>query len=96
MKSLSPGSISATGNDLSVTDVIINGSNLSGSLVELNQAGVSTPGTIVGTDSGTTIRRRFNLLGKSGSFELIVTNGSGAVKQNGLSPGTLGGFNVTP
>ena len=96
VKSLSPGSISATGNDLSVTDVIINGSNLSGSLVELNQAGVSTPGTIVGTDSGTTIRRRFNLLGKSGSFELIVTNGSGTVKQNGLSPGTLGGFNVTP
>ena len=96
ISNLSPGSISATGNSLNDVEIIINGSNLSGALVELSQGGVSTTGTIVGTDSSTSIRRAFNLLGKTGSFELIVTNAGGTVRQNGLAPGTLGGFNVTP
>ncbi len=96
ISNISPGSISATGNNLSDVELRINGSNLSGSVVQLRQGGVDTNGSIVGTDSSTSIRRVFNLSGKTGSFEVIITNSGGIVTQNGLAPGTLGGFNVTP
>lgn len=96
ISSISPSSISATANNLDDVEIIISGSNLSGSLVQLRQTGVDSNGTTVGVDTGTSIRRAFNLSGKTGSFEVVVTGAGGIVTQNGLAPGTLGGFNVTP
>jgi hypothetical protein len=96
LRSISPGSISATANNLDDVEIIINGTNLSGALVQLRQSGVDTTGATVGVDTGTSIRRAFNLSGKTGPFEVVVTGSGGIVTQNGLAPGTLGGFNVTP
>ncbi len=96
VSSTSPSSISSASGTLGEVEVIINGSNLIGAVVFMRQSAVQVPGTLIGTDSASSIRRSFDLTGKTGAWELVVTTGSGTVMQDGLLPGTLGGFNVTP
>ncbi len=93
---VSPTSISATSGSLSNVQLTITGSNLSNAAAVLRQSGVDVAGVVTGTNTSTSIRRQFDLSGKSGSWELILTTVNGVVSQNGQAPGTLGGFNVTP
>ncbi len=92
----SPSSISSASGNLDDVEVIINGANISNASVLMRQSGVTVSGIQVGIDSSGSIRRRFDLTGKTGAWELVVTAGGGTVTQNGILPGSLGGFNVTP
>ncbi|HAC56342.1 TPA: hypothetical protein DCF80_02475 [Candidatus Saccharibacteria bacterium] len=97
IETVSPTSASSSASDADMTEIQIDGANLSGASVSLRQGGTTIAGTTVGSDTSTSIIRNFNLSGgATGAYELVVTTGSGTVIQTGVLPGTLGGLNVIP
>lgn len=94
---ISPSTASATSPDIGSTRLIISGRNLDGANVSLRQGAVNVSGSLVDSDTGDSISREFNLGGKpSGAYDLVIEKDGKQIVQRGLSPGSLGGLNVTP
>lgn len=96
IRSINPNNVTASDPSINDISITINGANLSGATVTFVQGAITLPTIVGGTDQADKIIRKVNLSGKNGAWQVVVVRSGTTAVQNGITPGVLGGFNVTP